>query len=779
MKLNVFKSKLFKSFQGIGSYTILCLGLLSLLTLHTKAEEANTPWDQTANHDRCQMHKANLINFQEQSFQLKTSSDANESLLDLLKERDQLTAELAVRQTLMKIWNDYQGFLSENREVAQGLGNPQGTEQLFRQLDTLQSFVKDNQQPVERYHAMSEVLNLFGRERLAQMASLENNEQKFAFAREQIIESCSRARNNTSLYMCSDDIAEQLQYGTNNTETNPNRGQLINQFVNTMVDLDDFDLFSLENFSNAFVDNDDINNPTGDFEFAKYFDTLIEKGKDNCRTQVLVGRDPVENCLSSEIPNLTAGEQNVMRRLEIITGKSNGEINNLAQVTQAYSEVALRTRGLHDESTRGTISQLAEIAGSVPNWQQQFESTDQMLADPGRLASYRERFKNVTAGHMLNLGAFLQHGELGHNEAIYRRYADASLANREGAELGGGANEDSAAMANRVLENIICKSNTTTCQFSGGVFKMENGRLSVDEESVVDIFFGPIQDALGNEESLRASLFGEGRENIRRQLRDVETKISTIKGQREYERLNAFKNYSWRKVREFCSTNPEDGYLRELTTRECYLDRSIRTGLNDFLEVGGELLAFSQREERRENLDRLAAYCTEIFEQDRELYNTQFKDTGVCPHIYEDEREENRRNIETTERTRRRERRRASVNDIIEWNEDGKAVDIYRPKSNLEIALPQVAYTFNEMLPLWAQRPSFQMQLDSAVRQGQYMKTQQAFYNAQYQSFLNTTTCHGGLLISCYSSATVLESAAPTFGNSAFNFSTPTTTPFQ
>lgn len=794
-KLNVFKSQLKCEPNGLSganakksrlvmSRSISAFALTALLSLSLSfglasqsfATEEEVAWEETDEGKACERDKHNLEVFQKEIFDMKLNDNDDDTLLDLLKERDQLTAKMSVNLTLLRIWNDYQNFLNENSHIAgTEIKNPEGTQELLGTLNKLQSFMSRNQAPVERYHIVSEVLNSVGPENLEKIKQAKTDAEKFEIIKQALIETCSGS--NKDLYICSSgaDVSSSLHFLKGENVPEPDRNQVTNKFVNVLAELDGG--VDWADFSDAFIDNSKDLNPIGDLDFVKNFNGLIERSKEECRKIVLTSSDDVDACLEKSFKdlNLSDSEKLTVTRLQNLNPQG-GSIDNISQLVSSYVEVAKNTQALHREEVRnGTVEDLIKLADEVKNWREDFRTAEQNLTSEDTISAYRQQFKNLNKKKFLELGNFLNNGEFHNNLKIFKKYGGGD---RPGTlNLTQRNNENNADYANRLLQGVICGRVDADCDASNSefkAFKMEGDKLVVDENAIIQTFKDMMERA-GGFMNLHTTLY-HGQESISKKLDEVESKIASLKQSKDYKRKNAFKDFLWRQAANSCQRKVNDqNIVSALTMSPCKLSNRVQTGLNDFLKIGDDLIAYQTRSEVTNNLSQLSIFCQEYFDEDREYYDELLGNGGICSDIYDQHQVETDLQEIKTEAARSAQKRLKNRNTIYEYDSRGKKVDVYRPKSTSAILLPQLAYTFNEQLPFYlVQRPGMKMQVEQWRQAGYAQKTQMAFLDAQRQSFLNNSTCGP---FGCYYNTTVLESASPTFGQSAFDFGSSSTLP--
>jgi len=738
---------------------------------------ANTQAAENASGEeaQCLRDKQNLISHQRRVFDLKTPRGA--SLIELLKKQDDLKARIATYQALYDIWKQYQNFLDENDSLVanQQINTPASAQAALASLSELESFLDKNQEPVERYHVVSEVLlSLPNRDELK---AIQGGQEKLNYIKRKIQARCSDSANS-HLYICGINPETDIQLEAQITRNPRNRAEFINKFVNTMVQIDGADFVWNTDFSTLFVDDPNHTNQTGDVQFAGTLKAMIQKAKEHCRENILLGDSNEVTCLTTPLNQVmgnspSEAETKVIERLQTLHPEG-GAINNVADLSSSYLEMAKKTKNFHEEMSGGTINEIGSLTENIDGLRERFQTAEAALTTPGALTGIRQKFKDLTAEKILNLGRTLNHGEFRTNQEVYKKYLEGheNLLTRPGSlNLGREGNENKADFANRLVRDILCQNSSsgTACPIDQDIFSLtsNNGQedLALNQDNIMEIF-NRLTSTIGGRDQLKEML-GEGKEQgLKDELAQIQADIATIKNGRDYQELNGFKEFIWDQVRASCLS----GSGNEVTTHvgtSCLIAPGIQSGLNDFLQVGSELLSFNDREEDRKNLNQVYDSCLRIHSEERDRYDREYSNTNICPTVFNERQRVDRQNIVRAESIRRGPARH-DPNIIYKYDRDGKVVDRHVPSSNLAIFLPQLAYTANEQMPFYfIQRPGMNMAIDSWRTAGFQQKTTNAYWASVNQSFINSTVCGQ---FSCFFNNTMLETASPTFGNSGFNF---------
>lgn len=745
-----------------------------------RTAEAQVATIGDADGSTCLRDRGNLRSHQQRIFNL--TSPQGSSLIELLKKQDDLKARIATYQTLFDIWKQYQNFLNENDQLVNAQV-PQGAKAALKSLNDLEGFLDRNQAPVERYHVVSEVLlSLPNRDELR---NIRGDQEKLNYIKRKIQERCADSANS-HLYICGINPETDINLEAQITRNPNNRAEFVNKFVNTLVKLDQPEIISAitDDFSSLFVDDPQHTNLTGDVQFAGTLKTMIQKAKNHCRENILLGDSNDVNCLSAPLNQamgngLSAAETSVIERLQTLHPEG-GAINNVADLSSSYLEMAKKTKDFHEEATGGTINRIGQLTQNINQLRQNFESAEAVLTSPGTMTSLRESFKDLTAQKILNLGRVLNHGEFRSNQELYKNYLEGhenllSAPGRLNLSRDGGENQ--AQFANRLVRDILCQNQSSgaSCPINQDIFSQSGEDISLNQDNIIDLF-NRLTSTTGGIDQLRNILGEEQEQGLKDEFERVQAEIAAIKNGRDYQELTSFKDFIWNQVRTSCLSGSENEVLHH-TGSSCLIAPGVETGLNDFLQVGSELLSFSERNENKNTIFNLNDSCVRIHAEDRERYDREYSLTGICPRIFEERQREERQNIERAEAARRGpSSRRHDPNIIYEYDSQGRVVDRHVPNSNLAIFLPQLAYTVNEQLPFYfVQRPGMNMAIESWRQQGFQQKTYQAYMDSVNQSIMNRTVCGD---FGCYFNSPMLQTASPTFGNSGFNFSSTTTTPF-
>ena|GEM_PF-6778810 len=735
--------------------------------------------DNSASLSDCEKSQCILRDFQGKIFNLSHPDDGV-PLKELMASRDDILSKMNLLQGLLKIWDDYYSYLGDSAELTANskLRTPGPVQEKIQGLLELKTFINKNQSAVMRHQVMAESMSLLD---LDAMGNLSSDEDKFNYIKNQFVGACAQAENQ-SFYICNEAkkdsrFWDSLSFSPSITNDPRTASELMNKFSNTLANIDKVELLDIpainRNLSNLFVDigNNDL---LVESDFVDGFTTIINQSIETCREAALlpriIGGETVEqsasvNCFDrdlSQIPGVNEDQlKTVQNSLAKMRGVAPGSLNSLASLTDAYLKNSEDVLNSHAESAGGTIQKLAELSQSNPNIATDIRQGGNLLMinDDKAPTSYlhaREEFKDLSKERLVTLSRQLT--SIQKNKKLYQDF------NVDGLDV----SLDIGKKANDNLRELFEG-------FDEDIFTTYDGQ---DDKGEPELHLN-LQNVNGG---LKALMDSFSQEDVQRKFSDlnasleaVNSKINKVKGynpdprntdQPLYQQLSQIKNYLWSPVKNNCSRTSGDFDID--AGGFCEFNRED-SGIQSLIKVGDEFISHQTEEESKQSLNDLNGLCQRIISNNYEdeamkELKSELTSKNICRSISTDTRVEERRRLE------RAAEDKLDHNEIFEFDDEGKLIGSYKPKSNFNLVLTQAAYTVNENLPFWfIQLPQMGRWTDSMRTAGFQEKTALAYRDAQIQSWQNMTTCG---FFGCFYNTTMMEGVSPTFGNAGFNFST-------
>ncbi len=672
----------------------------------------------------CLCSKEELEVHQRDIFAIKADNGA--SLLELLKMRDQIHAELSMTSALTNILSKYDNFLTENEKLV----SQKGLQSNIAGLEKIKNFIKDNKEKVSRYHLVSEVMSTLGSRQ--ELKNKETDQEKIAYIKDSIRNHCANASFSHGLYMCQEDAWENIRLEPSLNQNPRTPGDFLNKLANTMVKLDsNFDRHSIPSLF-IDMDNPQAKNPTGLNQFADDLTSMIDKSIDACRKKVLLTNEKVENCINT----LPAGEEatRIVRTLKGMGVQGNLSPDmSVGQITKHYLDIAKRTRAFHEETAGGSVKDFVTLIDQVGDLPRETLLVNDNLENDENVNKIRNEFNGFSkqrleamAKHLDSLGSDL-------NDKLFSQYDESEPRPFD-------------EKFNNLFDEIIGINNSK-------IFKEdEDGRLAIDPNKISSV----IKKLIENKDDIERKSRQLNTELIR-----INQNIAQVKSTQKYQHYNALKDMLWDRVANSCAGLNEANKITIVDGFKCQLNNNGQNALTDLMMINDEIIGYRERQSKQELYRNAANACQSIVQD--ETQNRKYSD--LCNEATQKNAEQVR--VDTINAYYRNPK---NHNVIYEYDSEGRVVDKYTPKSNLALFLPQAAYTLNEQLPFYfIQRPQMNYAIDQWRFLGKQQKTQQAYWDAWNQSVQNNTACG---VFGCFFNTTLLETASPTFGNSGFNFNT-------
>lgn len=709
---------------------------------------------------KCECNANFLRSHQENLLKFKAEGTNKKSMAELLKKKDDITSKMAVLRSLLDVWENYQNFLKDNSELTRNneLTAPQSAQQAVNNLNQLKDFISQNEQPVQRYHLTSEVLSILGDRE--QLKTLSSNEAKVDYLKARISERCGRP-DSQALYMCQNGAYQSIQYQQGWDQPTSTAPDNLNRLVNAVVSLDGWEVSSL---SSLFVDNDDVN-ITGMDAVSDGMVGVIDEAIKACREEVLLGNDDNVECFSRDIDSLVSGQPALRQKVDRLrnglkaTANQNWGIRTVGDLSTAYMAVAQATKNAHEDSKGGTFDSMMQMMSRLGNPARDLDSAGREISS--QTNSLRNEFKELTKGKLIGLGHHLGRLKLKEKQEMFNRYLGGNGANLFSDGGFDFRNKNSAQAINEMITSVMCEglSSGSTCE-SIPFFKMVNGEAELDASNFAEHFSGLIENTR-DVERLKEMLLPGREGSLKDELDRVNTQIAEVRQNNQYQNMSAFKDYLYDRTKNYCvrSNQPQNQEIRGVG---CQVIDGVTVGIDDFLKIGDDLIAFKNRDQVRENLRDLNERCLALRESNFEVYQRDFLSTGICSTIQQEQLDVQRVRTETAARASNPRIRAFNDHDVIKRWENGRVVAMEERKSWLELSLVPGARVFAGSLPFITNHALFSNQVDMYRNMGYAERTQRAYQDAFAQN-VNTFADY------CSSSGNIFN-MGPCVNNSLFNF---------
>jgi hypothetical protein len=691
--------------------------------------------------------------FQKKSLAFKSEAEGSQSLMELMKKRDDLAARMAVVKTLLDVWDDYHKYLEESPDLNGTADNPGGSPmKAINDLKKLRDFIGSHSKSIQRYHLTSEVLmavfqdpnnpDVKNREILQ---GLETPEAKLDFIKAKIQAKCDGASSN--LYMCKNRAWEQITPRTDwDTPTN-GEGDNLNRLANAIVAVDGLEIFDFRNtmnLSKLFVDRENIN-ITGMSDVSEGLTGLIDASIASCQQEVLNRTSGETECFSRSLESITENNPSLRRQYETLKANfsstlgRNYNMDNIGGLVNTYVHITKKTKVLHDEANSGTFKDLYNLTETLGNPSEELIKASATLNDPATRSKIQNQFKNITKANMAKLGRTLAGMNLKESEEVYRKLGGTSSSTlfRNGAfEF---KDKSDAQNANNILNAILCREGSAA-ECSGSpinLFKEVDGKAAVDE-SQLESAFSKLVATVKDRGELSELLLPDREGSLANQIKKIDEQIEALNNDNKYKHMAAFKNYLYDRARTFCVNDSTPGNIEIKGTR-CTLTPGVDVGLNNFLKVGGELIGIQNAVDYKMSVDGLASLCQEIRANDYDTYRDHYLNSGICPSVQNYKLTlERTATRAATEAYNREYKGIGDPNTIVDWEPDGKGgykvASVYRVPNAWDIsqyAVPAAQVGVTLFQPLMTHN-LFGFQVDNMRRAGINQE-----YNIAFQNHVN------------------------------------------
>lgn len=621
--------------------------------------------------DVCVREKKALMHYQEKMMKFENGGT---SYQELLAQKNNLNADIAITTALLGIINDYYNYLatSQNLDV--------------QKIDQMQLFLQFKAPAAHRMHVASDMINT-----VSAGGDLPNpvakRRERFNLIKNRLQKRC-QSDPNTSF--CRN-LGSQFWNGLD-SENRTHRSATMNQaMVENFIHL----ASAANSIGKDIIDNSNLDQALASDPNNMPLITQLAKATDHA-AKACANRDLLQtvaqDCLDIKLTDVQGIQQgHIERELRSSTGDPTLKITTLEEALKIYVNKVKQTAQQQVNLNNSALSQVIQKE-HFPD----FLAADQSLQEEApRTKREFDQKKNRLAGNIH--GAF--------KIMFAQRSLDHALTN-------GLSMQTFNPRASQLVGPINEQMRRLTGYQGNDLFTEKNGRIHFDPQEMATL--------LGTDALSSRAVKEKHMENFRR-LEEVQAKLEALKSDPEFAALDNFRTYTWQNVRRKCSPNSDEFQ----DPSSCRTGSAYGQGLNILLETNRNIEVLDKMNSSLEELESILEQCT----GDNPM---------VARHTCDQARRRKSARVSQVEGERRRaaeeERRRQELlSDYTHYNirdEEGKIIGQRERINGFKVGAQRGLGKMTQiLLPTALQYMALGPQLKMAAYQGKQEKTYQAWLN--------------------------------------------------
>ena len=625
-KSKPLKLSYFLSSSALLSFTLIIPLFLPSLTHaqhppRDRASRVSSPVATVTNSETpetksdCEVANEQIAHIQKKLFDMKDPS-GDQTYLDLLRERDELSSRKVMLETLVNLWDQYYDYLNDSENLRNT--SPEARNSISGLMD-LRNLITNNGQAVQKYQLVTDVFNSINPDEINGASAQEN----FSLLKNRLMQSCSNGQEH--LMHCQMAINAQkdginiwdnIQPGRPPSTTASSREAMLHKFIEvSSTALGNETLGWFKNISSMFVDNESLRyDMVGNGDLSQSVVSTLDRVVEECRKQALL-TDSAVNCMNKDLSDILPEGQS-FDHLSFIQSSLGQEVTTAQGLVNKYLQNVERVSSAHEEIAGGTIDRFTELAVRRHEISAQLATADTTLSRSSHNA--QQDLINASAIEVTKLAKHVK--ILKKNDQLYRNYEEDPTDPK-----------NLAQEANKELRDILAL-------FPGNHSEVENlffnaasndrsgeSTLGVRPEKLFAFFRNNNISKVQLQNILNRGINGK---SLEENIADIDKKLEAFNSNPEHQVLEGLKVFAWKKSIDKCRGSSQF-QMSEMSNSECV--ESNFSEVDNLLKVGNQIISYQTNQENQYNINNLNDSCEELSRNQADLYRQSYSE--ICTEV--------------------------------------------------------------------------------------------------------------------------------------------------